>query len=338
MKRAAWSVLILCCLLPACARGNAQGVGDDVGSMPIASLPGPQATVPPAPSNDVATSTPSTAPVAALIDPETMAGRRVGPFAEEEFVKCTAASASKAVGDPVALADYPNRPTLLQAAADPAAPLLVIFHGQHGCIENVQSRTDLETIGAAAGVSVLWLSGEPLPKRSWNVNGRCCEPASTNHTDDFAYTAAAIAAARTAGLSPRSVLSVGVSNGGGMALASGCKLPELFTAVISVAGWAPLPCQRHEMSLLTFGGTEDVTLGAKTATKIETMWRKDVVDCPAEPTIETFEVRTSSTWRGCTGGTTVRLVTLEGIPHTWPKFSFYDMDVDIIRFARGEYD
>ncbi|MEI8241470.1 MAG: hypothetical protein WCI22_18820, partial [Actinomycetota bacterium] len=108
--------------------------------MPIASLPGPQTSVPVASSTDVAAPVSSTEQVASLIDPETMAGRRVGPFAEEEFVKCTAASASKAVGDPVALADYPNRPTLLQAAADPTAPLLVIFHGQHGCIENVQSR------------------------------------------------------------------------------------------------------------------------------------------------------------------------------------------------------
>jgi hypothetical protein len=33
----------------------------------------------------------------------------------------------------------------------------------------------------------------------------------------------------------------------------------------------------------------------------------------------------------------VRLVQLADVPHVWPKFDFYDMDDDIILFARGVY-
>ena len=42
----------------------------------------------------------------------------------------------------------------------------------------VQGQTDLEQIATGWGVNVLWLSGKPVPTRSWNTNGRCCTPAS----------------------------------------------------------------------------------------------------------------------------------------------------------------
>jgi len=284
------------------------------------------------------TSTSSTSTTTTLLDPSTLPGRHIGGIPESETVRCPQAKDVPIIGDIIPIPGFDYRPSSLQAAQDPSSPLLVILHGQHGCIQNVQSRSDLDVIGTAAGLSVLWLSGEPLPTRSWNTNGRCCEPASTNRVDDLAYLEAALAAARVTGLTPSKVLLIGVSNGAGMAIAAGCKRPDLFDAVVSVAGWAAIQCQSANLSLLTFGGSEDVKLGARTAGVIANMWRTSVRECPNEPSVEVFDAATISTWRGCTDGDIVRLVQIEGVPHVWPKFTYYDMDDDIIRFALGYLD
>ncbi len=264
-------------------------------------------------------------------------GHHAGPIPEAETVLCPQAAAVPLVGEPLAVPGFDDRPTVLQRTADPAAPLLVIFHGQHGCIQNVQSRSDLDQIGAAAGVNIAWLSGAPVPSRSWNVNGRCCEPASDRDVDDLPYVQATMAAVRAAGLTSTTVLTVGVSNGGGMAITAACRLPELFTGAVVVAGWAPVACRAAPQSLLVFGGSLDENLGSTRAAGVAAMWRTDVTTCPAEPVVETAGQRTTSTWSGCANGTVVRLVQLEGVPHVWPKFDFYDMDDDIILFALGAY-
>lgn len=301
-------------------------------TLPLSGLPSPDSTVAP-----TTTEAPG-ATTTTVFDLQAIPGRHIGEIPESETVLCPQAADVPIVGDPLAMPDYPNRPTVLQRAADPAAPLLVVFHGQHGCIQNVQSRSDLDVMYAAAGVHVLWLSGEPLPSRSWRVNNNCCEPASTKGINDKPYVEASMAAARAAGLTSTKVLAIGVSNGGGMAITAGCSFPELFTAVVVVAGWIAAPCGRASQSLLVFGGSLDIKLGSRTAETIANMWRNDVVDCPADPLREMYEARTTTTWWGCTDNTVVRLVQLSGVPHVWPKFTFYDMDDDIILFALGKYD
>lgn len=268
---------------------------------------------------------------------QALPGHHLGPIPEQETVLCPQAADVAIIGEPLAVPGFDDRPTVLQRTADPGAPLLVIFHGQHGCIQNVQSRSDLDQIGAAAGINIVWLSGAPAPTRSWNVNGRCCEPASDRDIDDLPYVQATMAAVRAAGVSSTTVLTVGVSNGGGMAVTAACRLPELFTAAVVVAGWAPVACHAAAQSLLVFGGSLDENLGSGRAAGVAALWRRDVTACPAEPVVETAGQRTTSTWSGCANNTVVRLVQLEGVPHVWPKFDFYDMDDDIILFARGVY-
>ena len=293
------------------------------------------------PSTVVASSTSSTEPATTTtteVDLRAIPGRHLDEIPESETVRCPLAKDVPIVGDPMVLTGFENRPTALQRTADPSAPLLVIFHGQHGCIQNVQSRSDLDVIGAPGGVHVLWLSGAPVPTRSWRVSNGCCSPASDRDIDDMPYVEAALQQVAALGLSPRRTIAVGVSNGGGMAISAACWRPDLFDAAASVAGWAATSCDRAPQSLLVFGGSEDVKLGSRTAANIASMWRQDVVACTAEPVVETFERRTTSTWSGCEGGATVRLVQLDGVPHVWPKFTFYDMDDDLIWFAKGKYD
>jgi poly(3-hydroxybutyrate) depolymerase len=248
----------------------------------------------------------------------------------------TAADAALPVGEPVDLPDFADRPTLLQRVADPTAPLVVVFHGSRGSIENVQKRSELHLLGPAAGVAVLWLSGKPLPKRSWNTNNRCCDPASTNHVDDMAYLDAALAAVRALGLSPVRIISAGVSNGAGMAVSVGCKRSHVFSAAVSVAGWMPVSCRNTTLSLVAIGGTKDDIVGRRKPRQMVTTWRRSVVHCPSDPDEETNGPAHITTWRGCTGNTFVRLVVLDDIEHLWPRFDYYDATLDIIKVAKGE--
>jgi polyhydroxybutyrate depolymerase len=273
-----------------------------------------------------------------LPEPWEVPGHHLGPIPAEEQIRCAADTGGLAVGELLPVAGHDDRPTFLQPATDPTAPLVVVFHGQNGCIENVQSRSDLDVIAAPAGVAVLWLSGQPLPTRSWNTNGSCCEPASTNGVQDMPYVEAAIQSALSTGLSPRRTLSAGVSNGGGMAISVACRRPDLFDAAVSVAGWAPIACDGLPLSLLVFGGSADESLGSARASQVASMWVSDVVSCPGAPVEESEGIRSTSTWTGCSEGTTVRLARLQGVPHVWPKFADYDMDDDIVLFALGRFD
>ena len=280
----------------------------------------------------------STVPTLTATGLPTQLAHRMGPIPESEFVGCAdTTGAPSAKGEPVVVTGFEDRPSLLQRAADPAAPLLVVFHGQGDCIEALQSRSDLDDTAVTAGVSVLWLSGAPLPERSWNVTDGCCTPASSSEVDEYPYIETAVAAALSFRLAPVRVIAVGVSNGAAMAIAAACTRPDLFEGVVSVAGWAPIICPRAALSMLAVGGTDDQVIGPDMPSEIVSMWRSDVTDCPNEPVDETYFARTTSTWSGCTGGTVVRTVALEGVAHVWPKFDFYDVDDDIVRFARGEF-
>ncbi|MEI7992990.1 MAG: PHB depolymerase family esterase [Actinomycetota bacterium] len=240
------------------------------------------------------------------------------------------------VGEEIRLPDYEDRPTLLQRGPDANSPLVVVFHGSRGSIENVQKRSGLHLDGPAAGVAVLWLSGKPLPKRSWNTNNRCCDPASTHRVDDMAYIDAALDAVRATGLSPVRIITAGVSNGAGMAVSVACKRPKVFSAAVSVAGWMPVSCRNTSVSLLAIGGTEDDVVGRNKPKQMAKTWRQFVVRCPDDPTKETYGSAHITTWRRCTSSTFVRLVVLDDIGHLWPRFEFYDATADIIRVALGE--
>ena len=245
-------------------------------------------------------------------------------------------TASPRADEWVALPDFADRPTLLQRVTDPAAPLVVMFHGSRGTIENIRDRSQLHVLGPAAGVAVLWLSGKPLPKRSWKTNNRCCEPASTRRVNDMAYVDAAIVAVRSLGLDPVRIIAAGVSNGAGMAVSVACKRPKVFSAAVSVAGWMPVSCRNTSVSLLAIGGTEDDVVGRDKPRQMAKTWRHFVVRCPDDPTKETKGAAHITTWRRCTSSTFVRLVVLDDIGHLWPRFEFYDATADIIRVALGE--
>lgn len=228
---------------------------------------------------------------------------------------------------------HADRPTLLQLALDPAAPLLVVFHGQNGSIENIKERSDLPDVAWRDGVSLLWLSGKPVPKRSWNTRGSCCEPAQSAGVDDMPYVRAALAAARSAGARPASLVAAGVSNGGGMAVEVACTMNEEFDGAVSVAGWNPVGCTGGDVALLVIGGTEDAKLGAARARLMASTWVKRVVSCTGAPARIVEGIATVTSWTACARGRRVRLVELAGVGHVWPRLDDYDATEDMVSFA-----
>jgi poly(3-hydroxybutyrate) depolymerase len=228
---------------------------------------------------------------------------------------------------------HDDRPTVLSFDGAPTDPLIVVFHGQNGCIEMVQSQLDLDDVGPSHHLNVLWLSGAPPPRRSWNTNGRCCDPASTAGVDDYTYVAAAVqTAVATAGLRPRATIAVGMSNGAGMAVGAACRFPTMFDVVVSVAGWVPFTCHPMHTSLVTVGGSNDEVLGADVAAHNAATWRHAVLSCTSPGATVRFGSATITTWL-CADSTFVELVQLNGVGHVWPTYDFYDADEELLRLA-----
>lgn len=256
------------------------------------------------------------------------------PTTPRDWVDCPRTISKTVIGDRLTVRGFEDRPTVLQRAASPAAPVVVMLHGMKGCIEKMQSQTDIEHLATAWGVTLLWLSGKPAPTRSWNTNNRCCEPASTKRIDDFAYVEAALNTIKSIGLKPSRFVVAGKSNGAGMAVSVGCRFSDVFSVVVSVSGFAGVSCRKANVSLLAMGGTADAPLGAKVAEGIASMWRSRVLTCGPKPSVERKSIAKVSTWR-CNNNTYVRLAQLRGMPHLYPTYSFYNADEEILKAALG---
>lgn len=265
----------------------------------------------------------------------TLPVRHHKPTTWSEWEDCTRGLTKKVIGERLQVKGYATRPTVLQRATDADAPLVVMLHGANGCIEKLQSQTDIEEIAGAWGVSLLWVSGAQLGGRWWNVNGRCCGKASDANIDDYSYVRAALKSVRSLGLNPKRIVVVGKSNGGGMAVGIGCALRREVDVVVSVSGFKGSSCRGSGVSLMAIGGTDDKQLGAIEATKIAAFWRNGPLSCVAKPTRESRKTASISTWR-CKDGRFVRLVVLKGMEHLWPTYSHFSADEEVLRIARGE--
>lgn len=242
-----------------------------------------------------------------------------------------------AVGTPLAVAGHSDRPTRLQLAASPTAPLIVMFHGKDSCLEYLQNlQTTLDTTGTAMGVSILWVSGTPSTPgsaaRTWDGWG-------PGRADTYSYLRAAVAAARAAGVARTAkVIAAGISMGGGMALWAQCTLPDVFSGVVSIAGWSGVPCGRINRSLLVIGGTGDSSSGANTPSIVSTRWLANSATCPhaAKASSAGAGKMAAATWANCENHAVVRIVVLHGVGHVWPVppvTPYYNADRDIVRFA-----
>lgn len=239
----------------------------------------------------------------------------LAPSAQDKPQGC-----SKAVG-----VGLPTRlESRLQLAADPAAPLLVVFHGKNGCIGAVQGQSTLDT--DQRGVSVLWLTGEGGVWDGWY--------SGADRT--YAYVLEALEAVHEAGGSPSTVVAVGISMGAVMAMWAACTLPE-FDAAVTIAGTARLSkCAHRGLSLLVIGGASDGSTnppGAEMPPALAARWRALSVTCGDPAVLDRGQVH--EVVSGCANGALIREVTVSGVGHVWPFVPGWDTDAEIVRFARS---
>lgn len=228
---------------------------------------------------------------------------------------------------------HADRPTLLLHGAGATVPLVVVFHGSGGTIENIKERSDLHVLARDAGVALLWLSGKPIPDRHWNTQSTCCGPAYEQRIDDFPYIDASLDAVRSLGLRPSAFLATGVSAGAGMAVTVACNRRKVFSTVISVGGWRPISCTDRRLSLVAIGGTADEVFGGDGARRLARQWGTAVLRCSSRRTETRVGIALVTEWNACPDGGFIRLVEVDGLKHVWPRTPDFDASEEIIRTA-----
>lgn len=149
---------------------------------------------------------------------------------------------------------------------DQPAPLLLLLHGYTSSGSEVEGVLELAPLAAERGFVYAYPNGTQdfLGNRFWDATDACCNFTSPP-VDDVGYLLALIdAIGAEITLDPYQIFIAGHSNGGFMAHRLACERPDLFAAIISVAGATFLDsadCNPSEpIHVLQIHGTDDETI------------------------------------------------------------------------------
>ncbi|RZL37453.1 MAG: feruloyl esterase [Rubrivivax sp.] len=209
------------------------------------------------------------------------------------------------------------------AAGQAQLPLVLDLHGSGGNAVERAKASGFEALAAREGFAVATLQAEDS---RWNV------PAIGARADDVKYVSDVIddIAARVC-IAPARVHATGFSGGGRMSSLLGCRLNDRIASIAPVGGLRSFnPCPGRAMPVLTIHGLADTTNpyeghGDRGAEWVESVpealagWAahnrcqaKLVQDKPAGP-VATLR------FAGCTGGSEVTLLRVDGLAHVWPR-------------------
>ena len=219
------------------------------------------------------------------------------------------------------------------------APLIVALHGGGGSPAQFARSSGISKVAIPAGFAVAYPAGSGRGRfLTWN-GGYCCGYAARKDIDDVAFLEDVIqdAVARF-GVDRDRVFMTGMSNGAIMAEAYAAVRPGDLRAVAGVAGTLDLKAHppRAALPILHIHGTADTRVpyaGGQTGDGLTTA---DFTPVPA--VIEAFKALTPSlvrqdrtldrvkdgtrvvetTWRSG-DKPMIRLMTIEGGGHVWPK-------------------
>jgi poly(3-hydroxybutyrate) depolymerase len=136
-----------------------------------------------------------------------------------------------------------------------ARPLIIMLPGVGETSTELDASADAYSFGRANGITIAYAQQLTAPDgvTAWNAHG-CCDQ---QQTDDLSYLRdVVISVEALTAVDPHRVYLIGMSNGGMMALDALCRMPQTFSAAVSVAGpYLSGSCPRP--TWLHLAGTKD---------------------------------------------------------------------------------
>jgi polyhydroxybutyrate depolymerase len=220
-------------------------------------------------------------------------------------------------------------------------PLVLDLHGSGGSSDGQARNSGFETV-SASGEQFLVATLDAVDAR-WNV------PVQKGRPDDVAYVSDVIddVAARVCTDLAR-VYATGFSGGARMTSMLGCRLGSRLAAIAPVSGLR-LPgagCSARAVPVLTFHGLADPqnTYDGHVPDRGEE-WFESVPDalagwarhdsCKGSPILDDPPGPLSTLrYEGCTDGSEVRMIRIDGLGHTWTRKEV-DTTVVMWQFFKG---
>lgn len=183
---------------------------------------------------------------------------------------------------------------------------------------------------------------------SWNM-GECCPPAALLGIDDVGFIDIVVRELtdRPDVDSSRMYLS-GFSNGAMFAYSYVCQRPDTFQALAPIAGSNLSRCApQRPISLFHQHSDPDIVVPFDGQPSLgQLLTSADLPDVPTSvgewaaadgcgpdpSTVTIADGVQRTTWPGCTDGTTVELVRLQGVGHNWPNKGDYIGVEEMLRF------
>jgi polyhydroxybutyrate depolymerase len=215
------------------------------------------------------------------------------------------------------------------------APLVLVFHGGFGTGERVARQTGFDGEAEKRGVIAVYPDGLG---RAWNA-GPCCGLPSRTNLDDVAFVSKLLdKLERQYAIDRKRIYATGISNGGLISYRVACELSGRVAAAAPVAATLVTPrcTPRTAVSILHVHGLEDENLpfaggkGTRGVTGFDWPPAQDGIDtwrrldrCAADGTTDVDGAITTISWKPCARSTEVRLVTIAGMGHQWPKGPYH---------------
>lgn len=211
-------------------------------------------------------------------------------------------------------------------------PLIIAFHGRGSTGVEVEGYSRLSDLPAVVAYPFGEIPDGDDPRRAWQG-----APYSDPDVDDVAFAVDLIEALNDElCIDDERVYATGKSNGGGLALALACRIPDRIAAAAAAAP-ALYPetregcLQKPTAPTMIIHGTDDVTIPyagdpARDLPAIE-KWGEELAAasrCRSKPKVTHIgEDVQDMTWSKCAHGGEVAVVSVEGGGHVWPGAAAY---------------
>jgi polyhydroxybutyrate depolymerase len=225
-------------------------------------------------------------------------------------------------------------------------PMVVALHAGGGRAKQMFEQHPLEMYADELGYVMVAPQGTPKEQaNSFEWNAQAILSRLDTGVDDLGYLETVIEGVSAAlHIDPTRRHVAGFSGGASMAVRFGAERSTSVTAIGTFAGKVGLseedapfvfsPRPSTPVSVQMTYGTLDPNYAGElkqdilaTSAQAGIDWWTESLACAATPTTELQGQLTFDTYAGCDGDATVRLITVEGMGHTWPETGgAFDLD------------